>query len=144
MMCSSCDSTNHAHTQNAAMQLIPAASIGRVHQRISIFLRQPRYRDDFVYEAANHAMAAHQLGAPHDDHNQLTLLYLDAASRAALAASFEAAQRYLQRVQVIIDRNGGRTVWMRDHRQLYLRYIQQYSENCSMWKRYDAALEEVR
>jgi hypothetical protein len=69
--------------------------LGLLHLRVSKFLRKAPLRETFVYDAADHALAARALGVRVDDEDATVGLLLDAVSRSALSAAFAAAKRHL-------------------------------------------------
>lgn len=81
--------------KTAAFHLIPQDQLGPLHLRVSLFLRQSPFLDDFIFDAADHAVLARDFGALEDSNADLVQLLLDAGSRAAISASFMAAKRYL-------------------------------------------------
>ncbi len=62
---------------------------------MSLFLRRPGLLDDYIFDAADHAMVAHDAGVLSENDDELVSLLLQAASRAALSAGFTGAKRFL-------------------------------------------------
>lgn len=66
-----------------------------MHYRVAMYLRRPSLTATFVYDAADHALAARSLGVYHDTDEDLVTLLLQAVSRSALCACFVNAKRHL-------------------------------------------------
>ncbi|KAL7420434.1 hypothetical protein Q5752_004384 [Cryptotrichosporon argae] len=118
----------HDRQKSAAQRLIAPHDAGRMHQHVSLFLRRPDLINDYLFDSVEHALTARALGAPAEDEATMVSLLLDAATRAALSASFSSAQHFINVAQQVIDETGGIATWMQRHRALYFRYIEKTSE----------------
>jgi len=67
---------------------------------VSLFLRRPSLQEDFLFDAADHAVTAREYGTVEKANEELVELLLKASSRAAISESFEVARRYLVSAQV--------------------------------------------
>lgn len=85
---------------------------------MSEFLRHAKRNDDYVFEAADHAIIARDLGVSSPDNDVACELFLYAAEKAALSASFDLAQKYLTTAEEYIDRTKG----------YYIRYLSQLAQ----------------
>lgn len=82
--------------KNVAYRLIPSDQAGQIHHKISVFLRQPQFGADYIYDAADHAAQARELGFRNDKDDEAYIsLMLKAAARTANATSFAQAMRFL-------------------------------------------------
>lgn len=82
--------------KNVAYRLIPPDEAPRIHQKISMFLRQEQFGDDYIYDAANHALQARELGLKDEgDNAEYIQLLLKAASTTASRTSFKQAMRFM-------------------------------------------------
>lgn len=134
---------SHDRLRMAAYNLIPQDQLASVHHRVSVFLCQPDLREDFIFEAADHALAASSSSVGCFDCEELVILLLDAASRSALSAAFWAAKRYLDAVKKVVHAAGGVTQWCASHRRLHFRFLGIYSEVCSVLKLHEDAFAKV-
>ena len=83
--------------QTAAYRTIPDEQLGPLHSSISLFLHRPPLLEDFVFDAADHALLAISYGvnmALTEEEGLINLL-LKACTRSVMSASFGAARRYL-------------------------------------------------
>lgn len=125
-----------------------------MHFRVARYLRGPSLTATFVYDAADHALAARSLGVYRDTDEDLVALLLRAVSRSALSASFVAAKRHLDAAdgeypsrlplnKDIIKASGGRVRWMQRHRAAYLHFVELHSNVCGVLKLHEQASEKV-
>ena len=133
----------HDGPRTVAYRLIPTERAVLIHADISRFLRRPSFNYDYVFDAADHALVARELGSDADSDEVVVELLLTSLSRAALAVSLTIATRFFQAVRDIIDRSGGYKRWMVDHRDLYIRFLQVFAEISCVLKEFDGCNARV-
>ena len=133
----------HDGPRTVAYRLIPTERAAGMHADISRFLRRPSFNHDYVFDAADHALVARELGSDTDSDEVVVELLLTSLSRAALAVSLTIAKRFFQAVRDIIDGSGGYKRWMSDHRDLYIRFLQVYAEISCVLKEFDGCNARV-
>jgi len=133
----------HDGPRTVAYRLIPTERAAGMHADISRFLRQPSFNHDYVFDAADHALVARELGSDTDSDEVVVELLLTSLSRAALAVSLTIATRFFQAVRGIIDESGGYKRWMVDHRDLYIRFLQVYAEISCVSKEFEGCNARV-
>jgi hypothetical protein len=117
-------------------------------------LRQRPFRADFVFDAADHALLAQNLGYKDADQLDLVVLLLDACMRAAIASSFVSATKYVNAVRGrfgvdselipdIVQSTGGYQSWLQAHRSVYIQYVVCSCEVACATKQLEQAFEEV-
>lgn len=134
---------SHDRARMAAYHSIPVSEVGDYHRRVSIFLRRPELVDDYLFEAADHALSARGYGAPKEDEAVLVGLLLDASKRASLSAGFVTAKRFLDATEEIITETGGYLVWTQTHRRLYIRFLAKFSDVCSVLRLHQRVYEKL-
>lgn len=145
----------HDGPKAAAYRLIPPNKAARIHSEISQFLRRPEFHETYVYDAADHALQAKELGVQEADNEEYVRILLRGATRAAMAASFTEATRFLDAIEGIysrqvstdvsdtIESSGGLSTWLQAHRELYLRYIEFYAQIACIIHTFEEAFEKV-
>ena len=129
----------HEGPRSAAYRCLGGQHKAAIHLKVSQFLRKPEFGKDFVYEAADHALSARDLGANKEPDEELVELLLEACSRTALSTRFNSAKRFLDAAQGessdararsgselmadIMIQSGGHEVWLKEHRALSLRFL---------------------
>ena len=105
--------------QAAAIRLIEGSKTP--YKRVSLFLRRPATRNDYLYIAARTGLHGHSPGECVED---LVSLVLDAASVAIQRAAFLLAKELLQNLPSMwMKRSADRDIIDTDLRDQYLRYL---------------------
>jgi len=133
----------HDGPKAVAYRLIPPARAAEMHAEISTFLRQASFNNDYIFDAADHALIARELGSSADSDETMIRLLLTSLSRTALAASLTKAKQFFRAAQDIIDASGGCRRWMSDKRELYIRFLQVYAAIASVSKQFDGCSAKV-
>ena len=95
-----------------------------LHRKLSDFLRQTQFASDYLYDAAEHAMLARNLGTSADEDEDVSdvTLFLDAAARAVSLAGQEFGKRCIDAASLIMSENG--STWTAQHRLLHMRNLE--------------------
>ena len=127
----------HDGPKSVAYGLIPTDRAAEMHAEISRFLRRAEFKYDYVFDAADHALIARELGSHADTDEDMVELLMTSLSRTALAASPTKASDFFLAAQGIIDVSGGYKEWMGKNRGLYLRFLQVCAEMACVSKDFD-------
>ena len=85
----------HDRVQQVAYRMMDEEEAGILHSTIANFLIRSNQHEDYVFEAADHVAQALSFGTFSGPKEDIVRLFLDAASKSALSASFHGAMRYL-------------------------------------------------
>ena len=85
----------HDRQRVAAQSFIPVEKLGHIHKRIFNFLSCGDVKDDYLFEAMDHALIARKFGTDVAPVDVLTNLLLDATERATLSANFSTAKHFV-------------------------------------------------
>ena len=108
--------------------------MGAKHLQVSEFLRQPCRIDDYIFEAADHAVIAKYMGVMLDDKSSACDLFLYAAEKAAFSASFELARKYLHEAETVLDQT---------LRSLYIKFLSHIAQVGAVLGLYDEVFAKV-
>ncbi|KAK4686974.1 hypothetical protein P7C73_g3144, partial [Tremellales sp. Uapishka_1] len=134
----------HGRQRTAAYRSISQEEMATMHQEVSFFLRDPSLRQDYIFDAANHALLAQRYGAPKESNQALVQLLVESSQKAAISASFEAAKRFLDMIEENIAASGGSKEWAMSHRDIYLSYLNVHSEVCGVLRYHEESLVKLR
>lgn len=125
-----------------------------MHKQVFEFLCRPDVKDDYLFEAMDHALIARKLGTEVAAIDVLTVLLLDATEQATLTANFSTAKHFIENAQRecwnsskliadIVEETGGIEAWAVQYRPLCFRFVRLLTDIASVFHDHDSAFAQL-